>query len=470
MFLSCALLLVSAQLVQAQSLSATRLMNTANSAMLISNASQTGMPIGIYTGPFGAINAVTIDSRGGMWMLGPISIGKSVGASSTEAVRIGSLVANGGTGLFVSMTGTQQSTGVAIRDIGATGTENAGISISSAANGTGTGLRIGGPVGSTRPTLGTGIDIVGGLGMRFNALSNGTGTAIEIGGTFSPRRGIEITVSGSDHVGVLSRANSSGTAIVGIAQSLGSEVITPRIRTGISGYASSNSAVSSDTLVGVFGSSIRAGGGGTQTTAIGVYGHTTIKSTQHAGLSIGVLGKSETTATGQYTAIGGCFLGDSVALSLVAIGGDVILGGSPERIASKIRSPHLYQYLTRTTTHMFDADIAGVLNLRALTLTIHENSVVVNANTDVINAPLSAIIRCLVQDNGLSIGGLSCNQQSGCMLMLMVLENDLTVLHNAATTLADRFILPGGQDMLLVADTLYQFLYDSSDQCWRLVR
>ena len=455
----------------AQSLSASTLLNRGNTAMSIVNTSEVGMPIRLFTGPLGQILSLEIDSQGGSWVRGPLSIGQAIGAQSNEQVRIGGISNSSGTGLVISMVGTQQSTGIAVRDVGASGPDHAGIIVSSQANGLGTGIRLGGHHGGTRPSLQTGIDIVGGLGMRYNALTAGVGTGIEIGGTHPPRRGLDITVSGADHTGVVVRANTNGTGIMGASQSSTAQQATPRIRTGVMGYSASNSNLSVDTLIGVYGLATRGGNGGTQTQSIGIYGKAVGASTQHAGTTIGILGEVSTTAAGHFTSAAGCFLGDSVSLSLLALGGDVVLGGAPQDIPMQIGSSALAKYSTRNTTYMHDVHSTGYASMHQVGVRISEVVQVVNGYVNSINVSVGGVQTVIAQGNNAQIGGLTSFAADGRVAYLLVKGNPLALLHNdIGTAEAERFELPNQAEVFLEPEIVHVLWYDKQVQRWRIMR
>jgi hypothetical protein len=454
-----------------QSLSATTLLNSSNTPLSIISASQHGMPIRVATGPLGQIRSLEIDSQGGTWLRGPLSIGQSVGALSSEQVRIGSVAPSAGMGLVISMSGTQQSTGISIRDIGLTGSEHAGIVIASQANGIGTGIRIGGQQGSSRPTLQTGLDITGGLGIRYNALNAGVGTAIEIGGTNAPRRGIEVVVSGTDHIAVIGRANTNGTGIIGASQSSSSEPLIMRTRTGLMGYAASNSSASADTLVGVYGQSVRAGPGGTQTLSIGMHGRAVSRNSLHSGTSIGVLGDAQTSGAGSYCAIAGCFLGDSLSIALVALGGDVVLGGTTESLPTSIVRLPLGSIGSLSTVYMYDAAVSGRASITKLCLPPAEQQLYMVGNVNIINVGKGGVCRVNVPNNGVMIGGVNADTRAGSVVHFIPINGPIILLHDEQAVMPNqRLLLPGQVPAELIADVVHAIWYDETDQRWRLLR
>jgi len=465
----CVLSAVSS--TRAQTISTTTLLNPSNTTLSIVNASTEGMPIRLSTGPLGQIISLEVDSRGGTWLRGPVSIGSDVGATTREQMRVGQIATNSGTGIHVALTNTLQSTGVAIRDIGPNGSDHAGLLLTSQANGTGTGIRIGGLLGSGRSTLQTGIDIVGGLGIRYNALYSGIGTALDIGGTNPPKRGIEVVTAGTDHIGITSRANTSGTGIVGISQSLNSEPLLVQARTGVIGYAASNSALSSDTLTGAMGQAVRAGSGGTQTVSFGLFGRAISRSSQHSGTSIGVYGEAASQSVGQYTTISGCFVGSGSTLSLVACGGDIVLGGRRELLPRQIVTPFFTQHNMLTTVTTYDACITGTASIHQLCLPPSGGSAVVAGFVATVDVSSPGVQRIETQGAVAQLGGLECTVQSGRVVHILVDNGPVTLRHDEMATPAElRFQLPNQEDIVLVSGIVYSFWYDAQDQCWRLLR
>jgi hypothetical protein len=334
--------------------------------LVIANASAIGQPLRLQTGPHGALVGLELSSAGEVAIPRKLSVGPGIGAGPQELMRVGALTATGGTGVVIDMRMTDSTTGLAIRDIGFSGSHHAGMSITSASNGVGTGIRIGGPTGTGRATVATGIDIVGGTGLRYNALVAGQGTAVDIGSTMSPQRGIDITVSGNSSVGLTARSNLLGVGIVGVSRSGTTEEPTLRPRTGVHGHAASNSAVAADNIAGVLGTVLRGGVGGSATVSIGVDGLAEGLSTANAGLSVGVRGRAISSNVGSALAIGGLFEASPSMphLAVAARRGNTYLGsalfdrppGLPI-IAGGVDSINL------STTWMFRARISGSLSL-----------------------------------------------------------------------------------------------------------
>lgn len=350
--------------IHAQTLTASRVM-AREGPLSLTASSAIAQPIRMYTGANGTLLSLEAGSMGDVSIPLRLGIGAGVGATSTERLRIGAVDT---TGLVIDMIGTAASTGLLIDDVGLTGTDHAGIVIAAASNGYGTGLRIGGPAGSTIATLGTGVDITGGTGLRYNALAAGSGTAIDIGFTTPPVRGISVAVAGAGAVGGAFRTNTNGTAIVGLAQSAAYAEPAHIAGVAVRGYGATNSNVATEEIVGVLGTVVRGGSGGTNTTSSGIIGSADGRGTAHGGLVIGVSGSASTTGNGITGAIGGFFTTprDAFTLSLAVKGGDVYLGSTDQD-----RPPGFPISFTNglgtgnhTTTRMYDVRISGALIMR----------------------------------------------------------------------------------------------------------
>lgn len=328
-------------------------------------SSAIAQPIRMYTGANGTLLSLEAGSMGDVSIPMRLGIGTGVGAAIMERLRVGSVDS---TGIVIDMIGTSASTGLLIDDVGLTGTDHAGIVIAAASNGYGTGLRIGGPAGGTIATLGTGVDITGGTGLRYNALTAGSGTAIEVGFTTPPLRGISVAVAGAGAVGGTFRTNTNGTAVVGLAQSAAYADPPHVAGVAVRGYAATNSNVATEEIIGVLGTVVRGGSGGTNTTSSGIVGRADGQATAHGGLVIGVLGAASTAGNGTTGSIGGFFSTPRYAfnLSLAVKGGDVYLGstdqdrppGFPSSFINGLGSGN------HTTTRMYDARISGALVMR----------------------------------------------------------------------------------------------------------
>jgi hypothetical protein len=237
------------------------------------------------------------------------------------------------------------------------------------------------------------------------------------------------------------------------------------------GYSASNSNLSVDTLIGVYGLATRGGNGGTQTQSIGIYGKAVGASTQHAGTTIGILGEVSTTAAGHFTSAAGCFLGDSVSLSLLALGGDVVLGGAPQDIPMQIGSSALAKYSTRNTTYMHDVHSTGYASMHQVGVRISEVVQVVNGYANSINVSVGGVQTVIAQGNNAQIGGLTSFAADGRVAYLLVKGNPLALLHNdIGTAEAERFELPNQAEVFLEPEIVHVLWYDKQVQRWRIMR
>jgi len=431
--------------------------------LVIANLSPVGQPIRLLGGDNGATTALEIGAAADVWIRGPLSVGQFTGAGLQEIMRIGSILATNGIGLVVDLIGSSTSTGLVVRSIGLSGSDNAGIILQSVANGFGTGMRFGGPTGSGRPVLSTGIDITGGVGVRYNALNSGTGTAYEIGGTTAPLKGIEVTTAGAANAGVTAKANSNGVGVIGTSLSGSYTVIPATMRTGVHGYAATNSNIGSDTIVGTLGTTVRGGSGGTATTSIGILGRTTSSGTSHAGTAIGVVGTASANSPGIANAIGGFFTTEpsSQSLSLVAIGSDNFLGSAVHRIPIALSSSTITSN-TLSTTFLYSTDISGTLQLSSLT-----NSVLaVGANDDVVLGP-GVIIKVTAQNLVSQLTGIA-NGTIGRLVTLLCVNGIIRVMHeNVGSIAANRIRIPNGLTIDIGAEGSITLWYDSEINRWR---
>lgn len=455
--------------LSAQGFSTTRIESTADMPLLIAQRAPAGQPIRFLAGSNGSVRALEIDPAGGTWIRGPLSVGPLIGAAINERMRVGSIDAISGRGIVLSLLGTTTSTGLLVRDVGSSGSEDAGIVLQSVANGQGTGLRIGGPGSGDRPTLSTGIDITGGTGLRYNALTSGSGTAIDIGGTIPPRRGIEIVTSGPSHIGLLSIANTSGVGVIGISQSSSYTTTPSTERVGVRGHSATNSAVMADTIVGTMGSSIRGGAGGTLTTSIGTLGQSTSIANAHAGTAIGVLGRATAMAPGRAVAIGGCFITDTIDLSLVALGGDVYLGSTdaarPPQLALSTMATHDGQ----TRTHVYDLVSSGLVDLSVISIKDAVERVLGPGPTNDLVTDQVTVLRIDADDNVSQLTGCS-GEIRGRVLMIIVTGGVLHLLHeNAGSQIEHRFRCVGGNDVVLEIDETVTLWYDEEIARWRII-
>jgi hypothetical protein len=368
----------------------------------------------------------------------------------------------------VRTNGVPASTGLLIRDVGQSGTEHAGLVIQSITNGTGTGIRLGGPTNGPRPTLGTGIDITGGTGLRYNALAAGSGTAMEIGSTVPPRRGIEITVAGTDHVGILSIANSTGTGIIGTARSAAYGPPAPRAGTGVLGVASTNSTTSADTIVGVAGLAQRGGVGGTQTTSIGCLGRADAAGTAHAGTTIGVAGLATAVAPGRAAAIAGLFQASSGALALATFG-DVYLGSADDVRPLVVTASTANGLAGRNLVHMFDATVSGSLSARTVTLGSTPPIDLAQGLVNDLAIADRSVVRIAADAATSVLTGLA-GERDGRLLVLIVTDGVAVLAHDhPASAPEHRFLVPGGLDRELTMNESVLLWYDAEVQRWRIL-
>lgn len=471
-------------------------------------------PIRMYGGPGGSLLMLDIASTGEVQVPRGLGLGPGVAPGVGERLRIGR-IANTGTGLIIDMTATDSATALAVRNVGASGTVHAGIAITAVANGSGTGLRFGGPSGSGRATLGTAIDVTGGTGYRYNALVAGAGTALDIGATTPPVRGIDVTAAGSDHIGGVFRANMLGTGVVGIARS-GSWTDPPvEPRVGVRGHAASNSTVASDIIVGVLGTTVRGGSGGTNTTSIGVDARADGQGTNHGGLSVGLRAAATSTDAGTAAAIG--VLADvepsTSHLAIVARRGDVYLGSSTADRPGGVPLA-LSQALptaNTSTTYLHTARISGDLVLRHTTSPPTVVQASPQADTIVYRLPTTApdpgavlaaatvagdtvdlawtlpastatltvaeptvltadaaVYRIVTIDDG-ALRGVRTPGRSR-ILTIAAVQGSLPVRHeDIDVDPADRIRLPGGTDRTIVEDGMLSLWYDATSARWRML-
>ncbi len=439
--------------------------------LTIVNASPVAQPIVFYSGSNGVDRIVEMSAFGEMWIQSSISIGPGVGAAASERARIGQIANVDGRGLVVGMAGTSTSTGIVVESIGLTGTENAGIALSSVSNGTGTGLRIGGPQGTSRPTVATGVDITGGTGLRYNALNMASGTGIDIGGTLQPLLGISCSVAGPNSIGVIARANTTGIGLVGISKSAAytDPQLVPRV--GVYGHSANNSNASADSTIGVMGSVMRGGNGGTATRSTAVYGVATSVATSHSGMMIGVHGQASAPAPGVSLGIAGLFRSEPLRqhLALVTMGADVYLGGiglnRPEAIAN---APLELRADNPTTTWMHTAIASGNVSLRGTLDILSVHDIAPPAGRATIAATLSCII-AIDGANAPTVTGLEGGTR-GRVVSLVVRQGQVILVHDDAATPANqRLALPDMEDLVIGANGSALLWYDIADERWRLI-
>ena len=411
--------------------------------------------------------ALEIGQSGNTWLLGPLSIGNGIGTAPLETVRIGSLAATGGRGLTITLDATSTSTGLLVRDVGNSGSNDAGIMITSQSNGLGTGVRIGGPTGTGRPTLGTGIDVTGGTGMRYNALTSGNGVAIDIGGTTPPRRGIEIIASGSQHIGLVSRANTTGMGIMGVSQSSSYETLPFAERIGVRGHAATNSGIGADTIIGVMGTTQRGGSGSTQIVSIGVVGSGETIASANAGTTLGIYGTATSAAAGVAVAIGGGFRTDTGQIALLTIGGDVILGGERPRLPPSFQMSTFRELPTRNRTYVHHLTSSGMSRLSGVALNPTANIVLPAAIPALVTIGSGSVIRLLADLNGGIVAGIRTDAADR-LLTLVVTQGIVTLVNEHPDVQAtDRLRLKNGAALQLVTDDMIQLWYDQEIQRWR---
>lgn len=502
--------------VRGQSIATMRLIGVGDAPLSIVNTSQPGQPVRLVTGPGGTRVGLEVSSVGDVTIPLRLGVGTGVGAATRERLRIGSITASDGIGMTIDMAGTDSSTGLRIQQVGASGSANAGISISAVSNGLGTGLRLGGPAGSGRPGLATGIDIHGGTGLRYNAINDGSGTALVIGATTPPRRGVEVTTSGTENVGGIFRSNTLGTGLVGMSLS-GSQEEPPHIpRIGVRGYAATNSAVAADVVVGVQGQVYRAGLGGTNTTSIAVDALAESMGSNHGGLAIGLRARAMSSGQGTAAAIAILAQADTAVrgLAMAAQSGDVYLGSDAGDMPV---IPAFSNGITTnaSVTRMYDARISGMLGLIRPTARVFmrpyaQGQVVlewparpapigstlrvaaVRADTmqlawtgggdgmNVVQMPFNipltvntkeeAIVRIIADNGGSWLAGLAPTQH-GAQVTIMLVQGVLSIMNDAfAAAEQDRIITPTLGVVVLNAPGYASFWYDGADNRWRLTQ
>lgn len=431
--------------------------------LVIATTSPSAQPIRFFTGIGGSLRAMEIGPIGSLWSRGPLSVGAATAALPTELVRVSTIAPAGGTGIAVDLQGSIANTGLRLINVGLSGSDEAGIVISGQSNGSGTAIRIGGPTGTVRPTLSTGIDITGGTGLRYNALSTGDGTAISIGSTSAPRRGIEVTTTGSGHVGVLSMANSAGTALLGAAQSASyaSPISVPGV--GVLGIGASNSNGSADTVIGVFGRALRGGRGGTRTTTIGIRTTATSVGEDHAGTAIGMVASAAAVSPGIGAAIGGVFQSQPDHMAIVATHGDVYLGSDvTERPPVLERSTMSIN--GNSTTHLFRSMQSGPQHVVNAV-----NVVVAPGQVNDLDIGTASFIRLQCGIGNIELTGLA-GAARGRYVTIVNAACPLTVINESGMSLAAHRMRTAGQgNMVVPIDGVFTVWYDEEIARWRVV-
>lgn len=491
--------------------------STALQPLSVVNASPIAQPIRLFTGTGGSVLGFELSGAGDVTIPFRLGVGNGVAAAASERFRIGAIHSGLQTGLTIDMRFADSTTGVSIRDIGNSGSIGSGISLTSAANGTGVGIRIGGPAGSGRATMLTGIDITGGLGLRYNALSAGSAKAIDIGSTTPPNVGIEVTASGSSHIAGIFRANTQGMGVVGISRSGSLSDPDHRPRTGVLGYATTASNTAADVITGVRGEVLRAGTGGTNTLSIGVEAEAASIGTADGGLAVGLRARASTAGNGTTAAIAALFESDTSRghLALAVRGGHTYLGST-----SHDRPPGIWTFSeglateNLSTTWMYDARVSGSLTLRgrasAFAAILPPNSGqwkyrwpseppdvgyslgVIGRQNDTFQLgwmPMAASVYLQFEPGGQIINQLgnrnvvvASSSQAGSRLIGMAvpnhpvvvhfinIANELTIVHEDIGAPAEqRFRSPFGNDIIITDEGAITFWYDVIGQRWRVI-
>lgn len=418
-------------------------------------------PIRFQVGSLGSIRAAELTGVGETWLRGPVAIGASTGTIPTTQLRIGTVSSSGGLGLDVDLRWTTDASGIWVRGIGASGTDHAGILVSSAQNGQGTGIRLGGPSGSGRPTLLTGIEITGGTGLRYNALVSGSGTAITIGGTIPPQRGLEVSVGGSDHVGIYTQGNTSGTALIAAVVSSAYPPPSPRPQTAAMAIAATNASVSSDTLIGMLGVAQRGGSGSKLMMSIGVKASAQHNATSHGGIAIGLQADASSSAPSSATAVSALCLSQPGGTALAVNEGLVYLGSSAE---DRPQSLFFLPGSGRTMTSVYTLRSSGsryCVGTMAMTLGAGPVGALAVGDGEMLLLT-GSFIQSVVE--GLAGGS------PGRLMTLIAIGYPVELRHNSfAVNAEQRFLLPAQQDLIIPIDGAATVWYDGIVQRWRLV-
>lgn len=455
--------------LSAQGLSTNRVESSTNAPLVIAQRAPAGMPIRVLAGANGSVRALEIDGVGGTWIRGPLSIGALTGAQSNELVRISGVPDMQGKGLTISLQGTSSSSGLVIQDVGASGSDHAALVISSVANGSGTGIRLGGPQGGTRPALGTGIDVTGGTGIRYNALSAGTGIAVDIGGTAPPRRGVETVTSGTDNAGVVAHANTLGVGVIGSSRSIAFPVLGTFQRIGVVGHSATNSAVGADSSTGVFGIGLRGGTAGSATVTIGVHGLADLRTGTSTGTAIGILGRVQQSEAFSGLVVGGMFRSPEHGFALVTEG-DIYLGSADDERPVALTRPALRLVDTRTTTFMYDLNASGVVVLRNVTLPPPNAAVEVQPQGSILDCT-SRTAQRIAGDVDARLIGLMPTENGRVVMVCNVGHHDVIIVHNSQDAPEQqRISLSGEIDSSIKGAACTLFWYDGIDHLWRRVQ
>lgn len=446
----------------------------ANAQTFSTRALRSEQPLQFLVGANPQVLAMQLSTAGDVQVPLRLGVGSGVGPALNERVRVASIDAMNGTGVVVDMVGTKTSNGVVIKNIGLSGTENAGIVIQSASNGLGTGLRLGGPPDAQRPTLGTGIDITGGTGIRYNALSAGTATALDIGGTVPPSRGIDVTTSGSDNVGGFFRTNMLGAALIGSAQSAAYADPPLRARVGVRGHAASNSAAFVDDIIGILGTVTRGGNGGSQTQSIAVKAIADAVALTHSGLVEALHGEVSTSAAGSYGAIAAHLIAPPLqnSFALVVSGGaTVILGCSdddrPPGLSSTIMSA--LGTSNTSTTYMHNVRSTGAMSTRNFSMRGNTLPDLVAGVHHDVNIGTYSVVRVWSTAPGSAITGFN-GGADGKVLLVVNRGAPLTLVHEGiGSQLTNRITSMSGEDRTTINDGTFLLWYDASLQRWIMI-
>lgn len=173
------------------------------------------IPSGVGNRYFLRYNATTASQQFAVAADGSITSGTLTPLANSRML-ITALPATSGRAVDIDMTATTTSSGLVVRNIGATGANDAGVLIGTAASGTGTGIRIAGVAGFNPPS--TAIDVTmssTGLNVVPNSTATGVGVSVGIPSGARTRIGAELysRASGTTSYGL--RSDVSSTAAVG---------------------------------------------------------------------------------------------------------------------------------------------------------------------------------------------------------------------------------------------------------------
>ena len=430
--------------------------------LVIAHTAPIPQPVRFLVGANASVTALELTGAGESLLHGPVAIGSTTGTSSSAQLRIAD-VGLDGYGVDIDLRSGENRSGIHINHVGNTGTEHGGLIISSTSNGTGTGIRLGGPMGSGQATLGTGIDITGGTGIRYNALTQGSGTAIEIGGTLAPNRGMTIYVSGSDQVGIMARANTLGTGVIGTSASSAYADTSPLPGTGVFGFAASNSNVTADSVVAVRGRARRGGVGSRGIVTVAVMGDAAAQGTLHSGTAIGVMGRATNSSPGVAEAIGGAFASEVGKLALVAINGDVHLGSrTGDEPPALLRST--LSGSTESSTYLHHAVTSGAMYIRS-----RRDVVCIHGAVNIIDVADHSMVIVHTGEAGTEIHGMGATD-AGRMITLFFVDEGAVLMHDSAQAMEDdRILIAANADLVLPQNGAVTLWYDEGAERWRVV-